>query len=104
MREPDDTNVWKLEAYVLYFSNELRQVTVTDKRTQKKEEVGVMTVLLVDRTGPILLEAWRDVGDNMLSSLLQMEQDSSSSGIFVVEVSAFSVQHEWRTHVGPMKK
>ena len=102
--EADASNAVKLEAYVLHFPNELRQVTVTDQRTQKTEQVGAMTVLLADRTGPILLEAWRDVADNILSIFLQMENDSFPLEVFAVEVSGFAVDHERRTHVGFMRK
>ena len=60
-----------LEANVFYFPPETRQSTVSNRFTGQNEQIAVMTIVLADRTGPILFEVWRESAENLLRDWLQ---------------------------------
>ena len=54
----------KLTAVVLNHSEELRWTTVTDRMTKAQSQVPIVSVMLADSSGPILLDLWRDCAEN----------------------------------------
>ena len=58
-----------LQALVLYFPDEPRWVGVMNRRTNESENVPVLSLLLADRTGPIILDLWRNVAEDTLRRL-----------------------------------
>ena len=93
-----------LEARVLHVPSELRYVTIPNRYTGQAENVGVMTVLLADRTGPILFEAWRESAETLLRDFSQWESQQDSLAPLLVEVQRFEARDDSRVHKTPMRK
>ena len=54
----------ELTVVVLNHSEELRWTTVTDRMTKAQSQVPIVSVMLADSSGPILLDLWRDCAEN----------------------------------------
>ena len=93
-----------LEARVLHVPPEPRQSTVSNRYTGKDEQVPVITVVLADRTGPILFEAWRDAAEKIHRDLLQWESDVSDEQCVLVHVERFDVRDDTRARQTTMRK
>ena len=60
-RGPDDALThWNIDGHLLWMAEEMKMVSVRDRRTQQAEELPVLALVLSDATGPIGVELWRD--------------------------------------------
>ena len=75
------------EAFLLALPDEPMWIEMKDRRTHETQSVPVVTCLLADRDGPMLLELWRDIATVILSSFRDWERESS--GALLVEVRHF---------------
>ena len=57
------------EAFLLAFPEEPRWIDIKGGRTNATQSVPVVTCLLADRDGPMLLELWRDIATVNLSGV-----------------------------------
>ena len=69
----------ELTVVVLNHSEELRWTTVTDRMTKAQSQVPIVSVMLADFSGPILLDLWRDCAE-MTSSLFTTEHRLGARG------------------------
>ena len=60
-----------VEVRVLFAPSELRWSSIQNRLTRQVEQVPVMTVVLADRTGPILFEVWREQAEKFHRQLLE---------------------------------
>ena len=102
--ETELTDALALQAHVLHYPSETRLVMVRDRRTGTQESVSVMSILLADRTGPILLEFWREAADETLHQLTTWETGLPCGKLLMVDVQRFVVREDSRIHSTSMRK
>ena len=73
----------ELTVVVLNHSEELRWTTVTDRMTKAQSQVPIVSVMLADSSGPILLELWRDGAENALRDLVGWSSASNDELVWV---------------------
>ena len=98
------THKISLQACVLYFPKEPRWVSVKIRGSSETERVPVLSVLLADRTGPILLESWRLQSEVLLASLLDWEETKEEGAVLKMEFVDFDVRADTRVHLTPMTR
>ena len=52
---------------LLFIPGDIRLVHARARASSDREPVPLLTFLVADRTGPILCEAWRELGDHLFS-------------------------------------
>ena len=77
-----------LQAVVLDFPSEPRWATVQDRKSKTEGQVAVVSVLLFDGSGPIILELWREQAERALRDLLTWSEESEN-------VIWMDIQHVW---------
>ena len=103
--ESSNIDYFSLTACVLYVPSEPRWVEIADRKSNEKEQVPVVTVLLADHTGPITLELWRKQADEMIRSMEKW--GSRDQEPIVVTVKYFFIRSANRgkvEHLLPTKK
>ena len=90
--ELSESGAWRLEACVLYCPREPRVITVSNRYTGGKDNVSVITVMLAERTGPILYEAWRDAADKLARSCSEWEAPFSGPSSLFVKLELFEIK------------
>ena len=98
------TDALQLEAYVMHYSLEPRYVKIQRGRQGVEETVPVISVLVADRTGPIVIEAWREAATMFLENLLQWDQVRADNEQLLVEITYFVVKDDTRVHQTPVRK
>ena len=73
----------KTTAVVLHYPEEPRWGTITDRKTKAQSQVPVVSVMLADASGPILLELWRDAADSALRELADWASGSNDALVWV---------------------
>ena len=63
----------------------------------------MITLTLADRSGPILLEAWRDVAETLVRDYVTWSETSENRRVYV-DVERFEVKEDTRTHQTSMRK
>ena len=79
-----------LTAYLLHVPEEVRQVQQWKKSAYEWESVAVCTVLLGDRTGPVLVDFWREAAEDALRDL-KAWFDATQDPV-LVEITRFHVR------------
>ena len=102
--ELDHGSPMGLEARVLHVPAEPRQSTVSNRFTGQEEQIAVITVVLADRTGPIMFEAWRESAEKLLRDLLQWENEVSDEQGVLIHLERFDVRNETRARQTTMRK
>ena len=98
------TDALQLEAYVMHYSVEPRYVKIARGRQGAEETVPVISVLVADRTGPIVIEAWREAATMFLENLLQWDEGRADNEQLLVEITYFVVKDDNRVHQTPVRK
>ena len=96
-----------LQAYVLYWPEEPRWVEVKDRRTQAIEQVAVVTCLMADREGPVLVDFWRELALTAIASFnnwMEGVDGNNTQDPLVVELTYFWIRAESRKVLVPMRK
>ena len=93
-----------LEACVLHVPSELRYTSIDNRYSGQSEQVSVISILLADRTGPILFEAWRESAETLLHDLSQMELQQDTATPLLIELRRFDARDDSRVHQTPMRK
>ena len=96
------SDAYVLEAFLLYFPDQERNVSVTERRTKLKEPVAVATCIVADREGPLLLDLWRNAAPEMIATFQEWTQDTEQPPL--VEIKYFVIQEERRPTVTPVIK
>ena len=92
--DPGMSSYNRLEAYVLYYEEDVKYVEVNDRRSRMTTKVPVLTILLGDCTGAITADLWRTHADSTLARL--KEWSSETNGLILLEITGFGVKEEWR--------
>ena len=77
------SDAMKTTAVVLHYPEEPRWGTITDRKTKAQSQVPVVSVMLADASGPILLELWRDAADRVLRELAGWASGSNDALVWV---------------------
>jgi hypothetical protein len=91
-----------LQAVVLHLPEQVRWVTVTNRRTKEVENVAVISVLLADRTGPIVLDLWRRLAEDTLRDCEAWS--STNTEQLLMEVRYFWVRSDSKLCVPQTRK
>eukprot|EP00973_Karenia_brevis_P039680 5478507-Karenia_brevis.AAC.1 len=83
-----------LEACVLFYPNTFRYVNVKSRTGTGTESVPVISVLLADRSGPIVLDAWREGARTLLSVLQDSERSLIADALLILHVCDFDVKRD----------
>jgi hypothetical protein len=86
------------QAFLLYFPEEVRWVGVSDRKTQEKKEVPVMTCVLGDRDGPLLVELWRDIATDHLPQFNEWSKDITGCPLVEMRYFTVGVEHRRTAH------
>jgi len=93
-----------LRAHVMHFYEQLRIVHMRNKSTGMQEPTNVMSVLLADKTGPIMLECWREKAEETLRQLSTWSHACGDNEALLLEVQRAVVREDNRAHPTPMRK
>jgi len=93
-----------LRGKVMHYSDDPRLVTMRNKTTGLQEPISVLSVLLADRTGPIMLECWREKAEETLRLLSMWSQSCPDNEPLQIEVQRALVREDSRAHPTPMRK
>jgi hypothetical protein len=104
LEEVSLTNPAALEAFVLHAPTEPRWQSITNRLTGQAEAVAVVTVLLADRTGPILFEAWRENAESMCRNFLNWQENDTRNSPLYVSIERFEIREDARAHQTPTRK
>jgi hypothetical protein len=97
------TDARKLEAYLIYFPDEVKRVSVWSKRNNSQETISILSFLLVDSTGPIVMDVWREKADALHKDFIAWETGTSNSVLLGIE--RFVLQEDVREeHRTPLRK
>ena len=91
-----------LSGVVLHVQDDLRYAEVENRKTHTKDSVAVMSIILADGTGPVVVDFWRELAENVHNTL--HDWISSSNGMVGIRLSACSVRSELRTCVPRSRK
>ena len=104
LEEVSLTNPAALEAFVLHAPTEPRWQSITNRLTGQAEAVAVVTVLLADRTGPILFEAWRENAESMCRNFLNWQENDAGNTPLYVSMERFEIKEDARAQQTPTRK
>ena len=93
-----------LRAHVMHYSDEPRIVPMCNKSTGFQEPTSVLSVLLADKTGPIMLECWRGKAEETLRHLSTWSHSCRDNEPLQIEVQRAAVREDSRAHPTPMRK
>ena len=96
-----------LQAYVLYWPEEPRWVETKDRRTQASEQVAVVTCVVADREGPVLVDFWRESALTAIASFdkwMAGVDSSKAHDPLMIELKYFWIRAEGRKTLVPMRK
>ena len=80
------------------FQAKVRKVRVRARGSSDKEPVSLLTFLVADRTGPVLCEAWREVGDHLFQQFsVWQSQAGDDEAMFVQSLALRFVMSAERT-------
>ena len=102
--ELDEAHAFGLEACVLYCPSEPRTTLVSNRFTGRSDTVSVLSVLLADRSGPILFEAWRAVSEKFTRSHTEWSESNDAENALFVSLTRFDVKEDARVHQTPIRK
>ena len=91
-----------VQGRILQAPDEPKWVNITDRRTKQQELVPVITILLADRTGPIVLELWRNTAESLLQDL-NAKEDPDDEGV-IIEVRRCWVRTENKVCIPQTRK
>ena len=93
-----NTDLHILEGYVLFAPEEARWIDTQNKKSRTSELIPVLTLLVADRTGPVLVDLWRGAAEKMLKDQIVWKKDSEEP--LLLEVNRFWIRGDrakWKT-------
>ena len=96
------TDTLTVSGYVLHCPDQPRWVSMSNRKTKTSEDVAVLSVLLGDNAGPMILELWRSTADNFLRTIGSVTNDDDK--LVGVRVSGCAVRLERNPCFPQMKK
>ena len=96
-----------LQAYVLYWPEQPRFVSVRERRGQSVDQVAVTTCILADRDGPVLVDFWRDLATSTIDCFNMWSETKDSDGNqdpVLVNLKYFNIRSENRKCLLPLRK
>jgi len=92
----------ELQCYVLFAAETPKYINVTDRKTKASESTAVATLVLADRTGPILIDLWRVLAEETLRSIAARTNESDD--LIIVNVHRCTATADNRTCIPRWRK
>ena len=103
MQDPTGSIANILQAYLLNYDDEPRWVNSVNRNTKELESIPVLSILLADRTGPIIMDLWRSAAETM-PTLFTKWSNSIDGKAPLLEIKMFNIQDERRSSLNRTRK
>ena len=92
----------RLEVYLLHHDEDLRYVDVTDRKSGLSSRVPIISCLLADCTGAIMMDCWRQQAEALLPRFKEWAAEANGN-LILLEVQKFGAKAEYRRSCKPCR-